>query len=384
MNMDKILIKEMLNDSFWIMPATPTFTSSGVPYITSKNIKAGGIQLDNAKFISQEDYNSIAKNRPIKVNDILISMIGTLGEAAIVKSEYGVFYGQNVYLLRINDKVLNHKFFLFFMNSLTTKRHLESKMNQSTQRYLKAEHIETLEFPNFTIDEQNESVIILDKLSMIINKRKRQIEELDMLIKSRFIEMFGDTISNNKKWVVKQLQEVGSWKSGGTPSRNNKNYFNGDIDWYSAGELNELYLKESVEKITQEAIRESSAKIFNKGSMLVGMYDTAAFKMGILKKDSASNQACANVMPYENVHIIWLYYNLSHMKEHFLRNRRGIRQKNLNLGMIKEFEIPVPPIDFQNQFATFVQQVDKLKVEAQKSLDEMQVLFDSLMQKYFG
>ena len=202
----------------------------------------------------------------------------------------------------------------------------------------------------------------LDKLSNIIEQRKEQIKLLDNLIKSRFVEMFGDTISNSKEWEIKQLQEVGSWKSGGTPSRTNKDYFSGDIDWYSAGELNELYLEESVEKITQEAISESSAKIFTRGSMLVGMYDTAAFKMGILKKDSASNQACANVMPNENVNIVWLYYNLSHMKEHFLSNRRGIRQKNLNLGMIKEFEIPVPPIDLQNQFATFVQQVDKLKV----------------------
>ena len=125
--------------------------------------------------------------------------------------------------------------------------------------------------------------------------------------------------------------------------------------------MNSLYLNNSIEKITEEAINCSSAKLFPARSMLVGMYDTAAFKMGILKKTSSCNQACACVIPNENINIIWLYYELYLMKEYFLSQRRGVRQKNLNLGMIKKFEIPVSKYEDQLIFADFVAHVDKSK-----------------------
>ena len=217
-----------------------------------------------------------------------------------------------------------------------------------------------------TPEEQAQIVEILDKAQGVITARKKQLSELDDLVKARFVEMFGDPVYNTNNLSIKTLNELGSWNSGGTPSRTNTSYFTGNIDWYSAGELNKLYLDGSIEKITEDAINESSAKLFKAGSMLVGMYDTAAFKMGILKKNSASNQACACIEPNELVNIVWLYYALQLMKKHFLSQRRGVRQKNLNLGMIKGFEIPVAYKGQQDEFAAFVAQVDKSKVVEQK------------------
>ena len=92
------------------------------------------------------------------------------------------------------------------------------------------------------------------------------------------------------------------------------------------------------------------------------MYDTAAFKMGILQEDSSSNQACACIEPNETINVVWLYYALSLMKEHYLSQRRGVRQKNLNLGMIREFELPIAEKCSQDNFTLFVKQVDKSKV----------------------
>ena len=166
---------------------------------------------------------------------------------------------------------------------------------------------------------------------------------------------------------MKYLSELGDWASGGTPSRNESKYFEGNINWYSAGELNTLFLDGSVEKITEKAIENSSTKLFKEGSMLIGMYDTAAFKMGILKEASASNQACACITPNEKINIIWLYFELQMMKKYFLSQRRGVRQKNLNLGMIKSFEVPVADRILQDEFATFVYQVDKLKYVTTKA-----------------
>lgn len=257
-----------------------------------------------------------------------------------------------VKLLKAKDRDANYKYLYYALRNAKIP-------NTGYNRHFKWLKDVSIRYPD--ADKQKEIVQILEKLEGIIASRKTELEQLDLLIKARFVEMFGNPIYNTKNLPLKNLNELGTWNSGGTPSRTKPAYFTGDIDWYSAGELNTRYLNGSIEKITEEAMEESAAKLFKAGSMLVGMYDTAAFKMGILKVDSASNQACACIEPNESVNIVWLYYSLQLMKEHFLSRRRGVRQKNLNLGMIKGFEIPVADRGSQDEFVSFVKQVDKSK-----------------------
>ena len=230
-----------------------------------------------------------------------------------------------------------------------------------------------------------EQKYIVDKLQLIeriIGGRKKELDTLDQLIKARFVEMFGDPKKNNKNLV--SIGSIGHLNSGGTPSRGKPEYFQGNIKWFTAGELNSLYLGDTIEHISEDGLKNSSAKLFKKGTLMIGMYDTAAFKMGILTEDSASNQACANLEPNDNYDVIWLYYVFSILKPLYLNERQGVRQQNLSLTKIKNLQFPAAPFDKQKKFADFVREVDKSKVAVQKSLDETQLLFNSLMQKYFG
>ena len=238
----------------------------------------------------------------------------------------------------------------------------------------------TYEIP--VCDEQKEIVKKLDFAESLIIARREQLAKLDELVKARFVEMFGDP-KYNKSNLVK-IGDIGVLTSGGTPSRAKPEYFEGDIRWYSAGELNSLYLPDSIEHISEIALQQSSAKLFNKGTLMIGMYDTAAFKMGILTESSSSNQACANLNPKPGYNIVWLYYLFDMMKPIFLKERQGVRQKNLSLSKIKEFEIPFAPFELQNQFVSFVEQTDKSKFEIQQSLEKLETLKKALMQKYFG
>ena len=297
-------------------------------------------------------------------------------DIGIVSPAYPVF--------EIAKPIVIPEFLKYYFKSNGFQQSIASFAQGSTRTSIKYGKLKTVlvELPD--LKEQQRYVEILDTAQRIINDRKKELEKLDDLIKARFVEMFGDFESNSKQLEIETLGQLGFWSSGGTPSRTNPDYFTGDINWYSAGELNSLFLDESVEKITKEAINNSAAKLFKAGSMLVGMYDTAAFKMGILKEDSASNQACACIEPNERIDIVWLYYALTMMKNHYLSQRRGVRQKNLNLGMIKGFKLPIAQKNEQLTFVSFVKQIDKSKVAIQKALDETQLLFDSLMQKYFG
>ena len=261
-------------------------------------------------------------------------------------------------------------------------RDVSDIVNGATRQKLTQADMRKIEIPLLPIAEQKSVVAKISKVFELIALRKEQLAKLDRLVKSRFIELFGDP-KNTKNHLVK-IGEIGALTSGGTPSRAKPEYFDGDIRWYSAGELNSLYLPDSVEHISEIALQQSSAKLFNKGTLMIGMYDTAAFKMGILTEDSSSNQACANLNPKQGYNVVWLYHLFDIMKPIFLQERQGVRQKNLSLSKIKEFEVPFAPFELQEQFAAFVEQTDKSKLAIQHSLDKLELLKKSLTQEYFG
>lgn len=158
--------REIKIESFWLMPSTPTYIEEGVPYITSKNIKNGKINFENVNYISEKDYISISSNRTIKKNDLLITMIGTIGETAFVEEDIK-FYGQNMYLIRLNEKVINRKFFNYYLTSEKIKNSLVSRKNTSSQGYIKAGSIENLLLPVPPLEVQCEIVHILDDFTLL-------------------------------------------------------------------------------------------------------------------------------------------------------------------------------------------------------------------------
>ena len=322
--------------------------------------------------------------------DLLMSHINSvqyLGRTVLYvkQTDETIIHGMNLLRLKARRDVINPAYARYCFYGNPFRRQVRKITKKSVnQASFAVKDLKQIKIDVPSLSEQEQIVEVLDKLQKIIEMRSNELSTLDELIKARFVEMFGDPVYNTNDLPIRNLNELGSWASGGTPSRTVPEYFKGNIDWYSAGELNTLFLEGSVEKITEEAIEKSATKLFKAGSLLIGMYDTAAFKMGILKEDSASNQACACITPNDEVNIIWLYYELQMMKEHFLSQRRGVRQKNLNLGMIKAFKIPIAKREQQDEFSDFVKQVDKSKVAIQAALDKSQLLFDSLMQKYFG
>ena len=324
--------------------------------------------------------DGMKKSRYVQPGDFLLSNSMSFGRPYILKIDGCIHDGWLV--LRDNNNLFDKRFLYYYLSSPTTYQKFKSLAVGGVVNNLNSNMVRDVEIPIPSIEEQSNIADVLDKIKVIIDNRKQQLQQLDDLVKARFVEMFGDP-KYNKNNLVK-IAEIGTLTSGGTPSRAKPEYFEGDIRWYSAGELNSLYLPDSVEHISETALKQSSAKLFNKGTLMLGMYDTAAFKMGILTEDSSSNQACANLKPKQGYNIVWLYYLFDIMKPIFLQERQGVRQKNLSLSKIKEFEVPFVSFELQNEFANFVEQVDKSKVAVQKALDEAQTLFDSLMQEYFG
>ena len=187
----KVTVSAVLNTAFWLMPATPEFIVDGeVPYITSKNIKNRTIDFDNVKYISREAYKSISANRPTQKGDILISMIGTLGQTAVIQDDRE-FYGQNLYLLRLNNSIVNTTYFCEFFNSDTAQYKLQGKRNQSTQAYLKANHVEDLLLPLPPMELQNQFAAFVEQTDKSKLAVQQSLEKLEALKKSLMQQYFG-------------------------------------------------------------------------------------------------------------------------------------------------------------------------------------------------
>ena len=350
-----------------------------IPWVTT--VALNGSEIDGRDAIDWITEKAIRESAA-KIVPACSIMVGTrVGVGKVALNKIPMSTSQDIIsLLDIDEDKWNKKFLVKFISG--KNEFLNSQARGATIKGIKIDSLAALEVPNISLDEQKRIAATLDKVSELINLRKKQLETLDEIVKARFVELFGEP-KYNKNNLVK-IGEIGTLTSGGTPSRTKPEYFEGDIRWYSAGELNSLYLPDSVEHISETALQQSSAKLFYKGTLMIGMYDTAAFKMGILTADASSNQACANLNPQKGYNIVYLYYLFDIMKPIFLQERQGVRQKNLSLSKIKEFEVPIAPFELQEQFADFVKQTDKSKLSIQNSLAALQTLKKALMQEYFS
>ena len=186
-------VKDLCNDYFWVMPKTPKYTDgASIPYITSKNLKNGSIDYKGCKYITNEAFDNLSRKRYIQEDDFLVSMIGTIGEVGIVHKTDLPIYGQNMYLLRPNYEIVDKRFLYHFLTSSTVNNILINIINGATQGYLHDKDIYDLKVPNYTIEHQKIISDELDSLRNIILLKQNELFSLDELIKSRFIEMFGD------------------------------------------------------------------------------------------------------------------------------------------------------------------------------------------------
>lgn len=177
------------------------------------------------------------------------------------------------------------------------------------------------------------------------------------------------THSLPRNWVLCQLEDVADWGSGGTPSRANTAYFNGDIPWIKTGELGDMYLRRAEEHISREAIQNSSAKVFPKGSVAIAMYGATIGKASILAIDAATNQACAVAQPISGILTSeYLYYYVISQLRGFVDAGKGGAQPNISQAIIKNWPIPLPTINEQRRI---VAKIDELFSELDKGVESL-------------
>ena len=205
---------------------------------------------------------------------------------------------------------------------------------------------------------------------------------------SRFIELFGDPLSNDKGWKKVVIAEVcHAIFGGGTPSKSHPEYFAGSIPWVSPKDMKSSVINDSIDHITEEAIAHSTTNLVPANSVLM------VIRSGILKHSLpvainslpvTINQDMKAFVPNETVKTAFLMHFFKAIENDVLAGVRGVTADNIDFKAFQKRTIIVPPLALQEQFAAFVEQTDKSKLAVQKGLQELEILKKSLMQQYFG
>ena len=361
-------------------------------FYNSKDIcffKPGDITDDTIESLtSSEEHISEkarSKARILPKGTILVTCIGTIGKVGIINHEAAC--NQQINAIISNDKV-DAKYLAYLI--YRKKIFLQKKANAPVVPIINKKDFSNIEVNICNKEQQIKIVTKLDKIQEIINIRKKQIEELDKLIKSQFVEMFGSVELNDKKFEEQEMSCIADISSSKRIYANE--YQEIGIPFYRSKEIIELghNKKPSIElfisKSRYEEIKDKYG-IPKKGDILITAVGTIG-ETWIVDTDEPFYYKDGNVLQIRlNTDISQIYFKyvldilISIFKN---KNVSGSAYSALTIEKFKKMKIILPPIELQNQFAEIVKVIDKQKFEIQKSLKEMQNLQESLMNKYFG
>ncbi len=278
--------------------------------------------------------------------------------------------------------------YLFYVVS---HMHLEKYFTGATIPHIYFKDYGNEEFNLDSLKKQSEIVKILGECEKIIETRKQELRILDDVIKARFVEMFGDPDTNAKGWKEHALSEKLN-VVGGYAFKSDLFDENGEIPVLRIGNINAGYFK-PVNMVYWKEDKNLERYAMYPGDLVMSLTGTIGKddygNVCILSDDYEMyylNQRNAKLEIKEgiNKHYLSQLLKFEQIKKKLTGISRGVRQANISNKDILNLVVQIPPMELQNQFADFVEQVDKSKVEVQKALDKTQMLFDSLMQKYFG
>ncbi len=289
-----------------------------------------------------------------------------------------------VKLLKANFKNANYKYLYYAL--------LNAKIpNTGYNRHFK--WLKEVEIPLPEEHIQEKIVLTLEKLDNLISQRKQQLAKLDELVKARFVELFGNPADNPKKWNTLSFREAGNRLSDGPFGSNLKSehYTTAGVRVIRLGNIGVgQFVDNDKSYISEEHYEKLKKYTCKAGEIVIGTLGEPNLRACLVPQniEYAVNKAdCVHYIPKAeilNTKFVCQYINCPETLLLASGMVHGQTRSRISSGQLAGMPIFVPPIKLQNQFAVFVEQVDKSKVAVQKALDEAQTLFDSLMQQYFG
>lgn len=293
------------------------------------------------------------------------------GKVAIARGlENGIGFGSTEFhVIRPTDQITSEWIYLVVGNQAFRDEAEKRMQGVAGQRRVPISFLENYEILVPPIVEQRKIVARIEKQFAKIDEVARLRAESEKLAAALLPAALHEIFSDHD-WEMVNIgdEKIMKMTSGGTPSRGNVAFYDGENVWLKSGELNDdTELMDSEEHISNEALKKSSAKIFPAGTVLLAMYGATAGKLGILKRSGATNQAVAGMTPVSSkLDSKYLFYCLLHIREEIIGQAWGGAQPNLSQTILKKIKIPLPPLAEQKKI---VQKLDALSIKSRTLRD---------------
>ena len=321
--------------------------------------------------------------RLAETGDILLSVRAPVGPTNLAVERCCI--GRGLAAIRADAARLDPTYLRFFLRY--SEPRLANMGQGSTFAAIGRAEIASLRIPLPLLHEQRRIVDLHSRAEGILRLRREAQAKAQAIIPALFLDLFGDPATNPKGWPVSPIADLCAVQTGSTPRREERSYYDGGrIPWVKTGEVCGVHIGEAEEHITERAIRETNCKVFPVDTILVAMYGQGQTRgrAGLLKIPSATNQACAAILPSDKIVSLYLYELLKTQYERLRAMGRGGNQANLNLGMIKSFLVPCPPLDMQAVFVSQVAAMESICSQQTTALHKAQATFDALLARSFG
>lgn len=379
------LAKQIRGVSYKTEDLHENLDENSVTLLRANNIFEGRINFDDVVYV---DKSRVAREQYLCKGDILVCASSgskqLVGKAASFNFDTECTFGAFCKVVRPNQDVANYLSMYFQSNAY--RRKISEVAIGANINNIRNEHIDALELPIGSNAENEKVVASFSLLQQIIDGRKQQLHKLDELIKARFVELFGDPVSNPKAWEMVSLGKRCEIVTGNTPSRAEPENYGEFIEWIKSDNINTpfTFVTKAQEYLSEAGFKK--CRFVEAGSLLMTCIAGSINCIGnvaVTDRRVAFNQQINAIVP-EQDKVLYLYWLMLLSKPAIHGTINMALKGILSKGQLAKLTFPFPPIELQEQFAAFVEQIDKSKVAVQKALDEAQLLFDSLMQKYFG
>ena len=357
------------------------FENGTIPWVKSGELKNRYITEVEEYITDLAVEKSSAKL--VSKGSLLIAMYGaTVGEVS--QLTFDATTNQAICNIQPDENVCDVNYLYRFLES--SKPYLLNRRVGGGQPNISQGVIKDLEIPLPPLAEQRRIAAILDKADELRQKRQQAIEKLDQLLQATFIEMFGDPVSNPKGWVSSTLGEQCEVGTGSTPSRQNADYFEGNIPWVKSTEVDWGTITYTSETISEDGKNSARLKMYPKGSIILALYGQGITrgKSALLGIEATLNQACAALIAKKSISNYFIFSFLRFSYENLRNQARGGNQENLNLNIVKSFPIYLPPKELQEKWSTIALSIEDQKQKLYKQLDMQNQLFSSLQNQAFN
>ncbi|RRJ14360.1 restriction endonuclease subunit S [Lachnoanaerobaculum orale] len=303
------------------------------------------------------------KSRYVKPGDFLLSNSMSFGRPYILKIDGCIHDGWLV--LRDEEKVFDKRFLYYYLSSKSTYKKFEAMAVGGVVNNLNSEMVRNTYVPIPNKDVQLKIANQFDMVRSILESRKKELLLLENLVRARFVEMFGEGLKDDGKFKLKPISEIGQVVSGATPKTSRYEYWNGDNVWITPAELSDesFVIYDSERKLTYEGVDSCAVTLLPVGTVILSSRAPIG-KVAIAGVEMYCNQGFKNIIPRNVVSSIYLYELLKMETEYLKSLGRGATFKEISKQIVENIRVKVPPIELQNQFATFVAQVNKSKLLA--------------------